>query len=62
MNRPKKLIKKVQPKAVSLFAKGKKSLKTKSGFVQFTLNQYITSPYSKLPPLKSTFSIGGIFE
>ncbi|MBN1683513.1 ImmA/IrrE family metallo-endopeptidase, partial [Candidatus Bathyarchaeota archaeon] len=28
------------PKAVSLFAKGKKSLKTKSGFVQFTLNQY----------------------
>jgi hypothetical protein len=37
----KNLIKKVQPKAVSLFAKGKKSLKTKSGFVQFTLNQYI---------------------
>jgi len=36
----KNLIKKVPPKAASLLAKGKKSLKTKSGFVQFTLNQY----------------------
>ena len=39
-NALKNLIKKVPPKAVSLLAKGKKSLKTKSGFVQFTLNQY----------------------
>ena len=36
----KKPNKKAPPKAVSLLAKGKKSLKTKSGFVQFTLNQY----------------------
>ena len=36
----KKPDKKAPPKAVSLLAKGKKSLKTKSGFVQFTLNQY----------------------
>ena len=32
--------KRVSPKAASLFAEGKKSLKTKSRFVQFTLNQY----------------------
>ena len=39
-NALKNLIKKVPSKAASLLAKGKKSLKTKSGFVQFTLNQY----------------------
>lgn len=39
-NALKNLIKRVPPKAASLLAKGKKSLKTKSGFVQFTLNQY----------------------
>ena len=39
-NALKSLIKRVPQKAVSLLAKGKKSLKTKSGFVQFTLNQY----------------------
>ena len=39
-NALKNLIKRVPPKAVSLLAKGKESLKTKSGFVQFTLNQY----------------------
>ena len=39
-NALKNLIKRVPPKAVSLLAKGKQSLKAKSGFVQFTLNQY----------------------
>jgi len=46
-NALKNLIKKVPPKAVSVLAKGKKSLKTKSGFVQFTLNQYNCSVSSK---------------
>jgi hypothetical protein len=40
-NALKKPNKTAPPKAASLRAKGKKSLKTKSGFVQLTLNQYI---------------------